>query len=612
MRERHIYNGVELNPPNNYEAIGYELRYDQSGNANSESTVDVEIGIGENGDAFEVAKNWMADKITQGLPYRVEVSDELGNEFTIFDGYLNLWAAKINEQNKRIEARAVETKGLAWLAENGDAVTFDYLFQKGFIKQSDFVNIPYVINRVGRNSETFLAVLSGFVITNEIRKIIIKEIPECLGRVGGFFTTPAAAVEVIALFAYLLFLFISLAAILLEFMNLVINPVKYHKGMRVLDLVRSGCDFFGLKLSSSILESATFRNMVILPEKYVLYQSPARRFLGKIRTSEGTENGYYRGTFGQLIEALRQMFYAKVIIKDGTLYFERDNFRLGTPAFKIPAIAGEFQTYQRNFDEFYSTFVLEFIADGDDRNVIQNYKGTSVQVNTTPNLISDQRNNLARRIERVSVPFALARRKSTLNFIETVANGFLLGLQTLINGLIAVANGLIAVANAAIAAINVVISTINFLFGTKLKKVHRIDGRIEGIKIDIVNQRRNFLVMEEDFVNVPKIMLLNDDGKLNAQNEQVLNARYLFENYHYLRNFQLGNNQWKTLEMPRVQLSYSEVAALRETNYCETADGQEAEIISFKLNPALQITEGSYRVRERYISNLNVEIIEPD
>lgn len=610
MIEKHTYNGKILNPPNNYEATGYKLNYDVSGNANTQSTIDLEIGLGRSNDAYIEAEKWIENSITQGMPYKIEISDGKGKEFVMFEGYLDLWNATIDEQAKKIEAQATETRGLSWLAENGDAINFDLLYEQGFITDADFVNIPYLINRVGRNSETFLSLLTGYVVVTQVRTAI-KDIAECVARLAGILTTIPAIVELAGLIIFLTFLLISLAAIILELMDLLISRVKYHKGMRVVDLINAGCKYFGLTLSSSILQNTDYRKMVILPEKYTLFQSNVRRFLGSIKTTEGTSRGYYRGTFGELIEAFRAAFFARIIIRDQVLYFEKDDYRVGAPAFKLPPLAGEYLKFKRNAEDFVSTFILEFITDTDDRNVIQNYKGTSVQVNTFPSTIGEQRNNLARKMDRVTIPFSLAKRKEKLNFVESVVDTFLQIVAGIVNGIIFGINALIDGVNALIRAMRSVISALSVI-GIRIPFNPPPIRRLNPVNFDVISNRRNYLVMENDQVIVPKLMIMDDDGKISANNEQLLNARYLFENFHFYRNFQLGNNQWKAFELPQIQMTYSDIEKLRETNYIETASGQEAELLDFEVNPSLQVVSGNYRVRETYIDNLEVEIIEPE
>ena len=614
MKEKHIYNGVELSPPNNYDAVGYEVIFDKSGNANSQTTVDLEFGLAERSDTFETLMQWIQTSITQGLPYRVEIDSQLGKKFTIFDGHINLWGAKINKEHTRIEATALETNGLGWLAEHGDAITFDYLKEKGYIKESDYIDIPYLINRVGRNHETFLAIMTAFVVTVEINRVIQNDLPGIVARLAGMFTTVPAFLEAAALIIYLTFLFISLTSLIIQIFDLIISRVKYHKGMKAIDLIKAGCDYFGLKFQSSIFANQTIAKLVILPEKYTLYESPVRNLLGRVKVSDESKGGFYRGTFGQFIEAMRTLFYAKIIIQNGVMYFEKNNFRKGAPAYTIPKLAGEYQTYKHNVEDFRSTFILEFTADSDDRNVIQKYKGTSVQINTRPNVVFSQRHNLAKNFETVTIPFALARRKEKLNVTEVILQAFLKTIQFGVNAVIFAINLVGDYIDLLTEGLNAIIKALNFILpsGKKLPLVKKPNLHLETIKMEAISNRRDYLVMEEDFVSVPKIMLLEKSGKLAKENEAVLNARYLWENFHYFRGFAKGNNQWKTFELPRVQLSYQDVANLRETNFCLTADGLEAEVLSMKLNPSLQVVEGEYRVRERYIDNLITEIIEPE
>ena len=596
---KYIYNGKQLNEPNNVEELAYEIRYDADGNASTSTAVDMVIGVGKPNDAYNEAMQWINEgKALTGLP--IEIISKSG--VTLLDGYIDLFRARFDEFNNRIEAAAQDIQGLQWLEQNGDAVTYDYLFEKGFIKESDFIEIPYIINRIGRNSETFLALFSAFALFLELRRIITFDIPAISARLSGVLTTIPAIIELVAFIVYLAFLFVSLAGIILELFNLIINPVKYHRAMTILQQVKAGCDFFGLTLSSSILETAPFNKAVLLPEKYTQFQGGARRFLGSVKKTESSDNGFYRGTFGQLMESLRAMFYAKIIIVDNILYFEKDNFRLGSPAFKLPPLSDEYKQYKFNAEEFESTFILEFVTDAEDQNTVLDWKGTSIQINTTTDFSIGQRYNLGRKLERTTIPFALTKRKEGLNFAEKAANTFLTIIQEVVNAILSGINALLRVLNRIIKVANTAIRALRVV-GVNIRLQIPQIPQIPTVNISVANLRNGVMVIENDFVYTPKIMILDDNGKVSRDNKEILNAEYLWDNFHSFRSFTNGN-QWKTYELPPIGLGDKELTALRRNNYIETDNGLEAEIITLRYNERLQVIEGEYRVQEDYIPNL--------
>jgi hypothetical protein len=611
MRQIHKYNGQIANEPNNVEGINYQLVYDSDGNPIISSSVDIEIGVGKGGDAYNIAKSYIDNgQITQGLPYIVDIEHE-GSVTNLFDGYINLWGGFVNEKLKLIEARAERVGGLDWLTLQGDAVTFEYLYENGNITDADFVDIPYVINRVGRNSETFLAIVTAYVIQLQLRAAI-KSITNIIADTSNPLTSANGIIKLVSEIIYLTFLFLSLANLVLEIISLLINPVKYHKGMKVLTMIEKMCAYYGLTFSSSILQSSPFNNMVILPEKYAIFQSEARRFLGRTTKLEGNDRGYYRGTFKELLESLRTLFYAKIRVVDNILYFEPDNFRLGSPRFAIPDFDFGAQRYSYNAEDFYANFILEFFTDMDDRNTILEYKGTAVQVITTPETIPNQMRNLAGRINRVQIPYALAKRKNKLNFIEQTISNLFDAIRFVINTIINAINELIKIVNSILRLFRTIVRTLQAL-GINVKvNIPSIPPIPKFTGLQSIQDRKNYMMLETDFVDVPKIMILNEDGKLASVNEQILNARYLYENYHIFRSFVRGNNQWKSYELPEIQITYDQWLTLRENDFGFTSDNKEVQFLEVNFNPYKRTIEGKYRVRDTYISGLTENIIEPE
>jgi hypothetical protein len=602
MIAQHKYNGIVGNQPNNFEGVAFQLTYDADGNPNISTSLDLELSR----EAYEIAINWAKENITQGLPYEVDIKG-----VNLFDGYINLFSAFFNERTKQIEAQAERTGGLDWLSLQGEAVTFEFLYEKGFIKDSDFVDIPYVINRVGRNSEVFLSLLSAFVIQQQLR-LAVKDITGIISEAGNPFTSINAVIKLVATILYITLLFASLAVLILEIISLLINPVKYHKGMKVLTMINKMCEYYGLEFRSSILNSDTFKNMAILPEKWAVFQGEARRFLGRISKIEGNDRGYFRGNFKDLLEALRSAFYAKIRVIDNVLYFEPDSFRIGTPQFRFPQFDYNGQRLQHNFEDFYSTFILEFLTDTEDRNTILEIKGSKLQVTTLPQTIPSQMRNLAGRLNRVTIPFALARRKQKLNVIETIINGLFVAIRGVINTIVNLLNSIIRVVNRLIRTINSIIRAVR-LIGINIRvRIPEVPALPTFTGLNQIEDRRNFLVLENDFVDVPKIMLLRDDGKLQTNQENILNTEYLYNNYHFYRSFVRGNNQWKVFELPEIQISFEEWQQLRENDFATDFDGNEVQVLEANFNPYKQTLQSKIRVREQYIFNLNETITLPE
>ena len=79
--------------------------------------------------------------IFEGVPYRIDL-----NSTNIFDGYIDLTNdAQFIESNKVI-ANIVKQGGSDWLNDNADGISFGFLRNAGFISDSDYSVVPYVLN----------------------------------------------------------------------------------------------------------------------------------------------------------------------------------------------------------------------------------------------------------------------------------------------------------------------------------------------------------------------------------------------------------------------------------------------------------------------------------
>ena len=293
------------------------------------------------------------------------------------------------------------------------------------------------------------------------------------------------------------------------------------------------------------------------------------------------------------------------------MYFVPDNFRIGTPTYVLPQIDYTQQSYKRNFEDYKATFILEFQKDFQDRNVIINYIGNAYQVNTVPALVPNQRFNLSNGLERITLPFARAKRKDNLTIVEQIIEAFLQSIQFVLNLLINVINGVLAVLNALIRVINRIIRILRGI-GIRLNfQLPTIPPIPTAALPSLEKNRIGLIEMESDMVAVPKIFLMDRNGRLPENNAEIISAKYIYENFHYLRNFAEGQNQWLIKEFENVPINFEGINSLRETNLFNLADGTEAEMLTLRFNPRSETMNGTYRYRKQYLTNLNLTKHEP-
>lgn len=618
-------NGQEINPPNNFRELEIELNYDRDSTEQSLSINDWEFGVMDKNigaDGAFILKKIMRDPngvgVIEGVPWKIDLTNERGKRFNLFDGYIYLWKAQYD--NGKVIAPAVQSGNIDWLNDFADSFSFAYLYEQKKFGKEYFIPVPYVIVKKQDYFEIAMALVTVFIISDKIREQIIEIAQAAAGSANPLEMTgiPRLILKIV----YLVLLFASLIPLIIRLITIIVPPTKYHNVMYVRDLFEIGCKYMNLTFKSSIIQALPFNQMVIMPEKYNLFEGNTgllAGIAGDLKDNNEKE-GFFKGTFGDFLRAMKEMFYAKIIINDGILYFESDRFRLGNNGITIPTRFDNKDKFEFNYEDFYSTITLSFLTDLNDRHTIQEYKGTSFQLSQTPKSVSNIQNSLVRNLGQSQIPFSLAKMKTEFTQIEKILLEFSAGIQVSLSILIA---GL----NVAIIAINILIKIINSVLKALATIGIKIKLKIEPIKKlktpnieDSIKNRIGMLKMESDFVSVPKIFLIQRsktaaNTKIHPLNQSIVNASYLFYKYHIYKSFISFNgsppNQYILKENPSFPFSFDQFEQTKNNNAIFTDDGEEGELISLRFNPTTQLASCRYRVRRQYINNLRPVIYEP-
>jgi hypothetical protein len=602
------------------------LNYDQDGNQQALSINDWEFGVGDpskGNDGMIMCRNQLLDQtgigVVQGKPFVITIDDEHGNTYKLFDGYVDLWKAKY--ERGKITASAVQTGKIDWLNDYADSFTFDYLYNEGFFKSDKFVAIPYVIVKKQDTFEIVMTLVTIFVIIDKL-KAVIKEIEQTVADLSNPLTAISAVVKLVLQILYLVVLFVALVKLIVRVLYMLVPPVKYHQAMYVKDLFQIACDYMGFTFKSSILLSEPFNKMVILPEKYNIIEH-AGLFDGVPGDfkNNNERTGHFKGTFGDLIRAMKTMFYAKVVIDNGTLYFEPYDFRLGYNGITVPYTFDNIDSYTLNYDDFNATMIISFMTDMSDRHTIQEYEGTSVQITQTAKSTINPKMSLLRNLKQDQIPFALAKTKTELTIIEELLSDFFKATQAALNALTKISNAAIKTLNKIIKVIRKIVKILNRI-GIKIKLNLQTIDTVEAPEIgDTISNRLGMLKMESDYVAVPKIFLIDKSStpkntKINSNNQAYVNAKYLWDKYHYFKSFVSiegkPDNQYLLRESDEFPFSFANYEQCLNNNAVTTEDGLQGWALSIKFNPEKQLATCNYKVHKHYLSNLSLNIFEPD
>lgn len=609
--------GKEVNEPNNIQELEIELNFDNTKVTSQLSLTSFEFGVGDNrkgNDAYTFIKQRLnsVQGVIEGVPLQLELDNQKGTTFNLFDGYIDLWSAKYS--NGTVQANAIQKANIDWLEDVADSISFEYLESLGKITSSNYIQVPYCINRQNNGIEIIISILSVYTVSTTLKEQLTNLLEKSAKAPNPFEATVIATTIVRVL--YISTLIIALLKLLIDIFNYLVQPVKYHATMKVVDMFEIGLSHFGLKLKSSILQQYPYNQMVIMPRYNNLYsKNNITGLLGNF-SRNNDDKGYYQGTFGELVRAIKSIFKAKIIIQDGVFYFEPNNFTTSSPKFQLPDLLNNKYEFELNKEDFVSNYEIAFQTDLQDKNTIQEWTGTSVQLIQTPISFKDQQLVLSKGFDLVQIPFALGKKKTELSFIESVLDAGFKVIGEILNALISALNELIKIINAVIKIINGIVKTLKTL-GIKIKFVIKPIPSIPKSNIkNLIENRIGMLKMESDFVSTEKLLIVGSNGKLLPENSTHLNARYLFENYHFYVSFVAsGNfkgNQYLLKSFEQIPFNVNDYEKVRLNNKIYDGQGNEAEILTLKYNPLKETASGTYRVNYTYLKNIKQTILEPN
>lgn len=623
---RSYINEQETNDPLNLDGLEINLEWNNGKLSESISISNIEFGVNDkrySNDAYNLIKKHINSNVgvMEGLPFRLDLDNEKGKVINMLNGYLDIWGMEQqrNDNGDVIIVNAVEQGKLDWFNDVSDSVSFEYLYSIGKITQNDFVKVPYCINKKQNSIEVIFTFVTFFVLRDKIIDETNKLSQKAVTAVNPFEATVIARFVLHLL--YITTLLIAIVKIIFDIYNFIIQPVKYHSCMSVTKMFEIGCKHFGLNFKSSILQQEPYNKLYWLPEKYSLNERTSIQGLFGNLSTKFSNTGYFQGTFGDFIRLWQLHFNATIKIIGNDLYFEKYDFNPSSNIYQLPNLLDASFNFKYNKDEFYSNIVISYLTDISDKNTIQDYKGTSVQIIQNAISVNNSKMNLAKNLFEVRNQFALASRKTELSFLEQTYDIFFKAFGTVLDTLISVMNALIKVINVAINLINKLIKALNAI-GIKLKiNIPKISKVPKTNLKNLIENRIGMLQLETDYVNIPKCFLLDNASnsrniKINANNKLFLNAKYIWDNYYYFLSFvpkdKFKGNQFKIRELEKCNFVFSDFEKIRTNNLVTDAEGNECELISLKYNPLNETASGTFRQRFKYLSNIQETIIEPN
>lgn len=659
MDVTYYINNIEIEPPLNDAELSVQLNFDKDDvQSQAVSLNEFEFGIGDKtvgNDASTLINKHLTDGLSsgvgvfEGLPFRIELTDN-GTTVELTNGYLD--ASKALFDCDRVVIPYLEKGNIDWLNEVADSVSFAYLYDPDLVRgvapaarvvDSDFIPIPYVLSELPNNREAFLASISLFLIS----ETIANQLQSLIEFIAGAFTGSISdIIKIILRIIYITGLLIAAYSLVRQIINLLIQPVKYHDGMRVNRLCERGAACFGLIFSSSILYSDRFKDMVIIPNKYNHDVNTNKdNILGFLNPSQPESRGYYNGTFGELLRGLKEMFNAKIIIDGNILRLEREDYNLSSPNYILPPV--DQTDFKLNFEDLKSNYVVQFQTDLNDKNTLQRYEGTLTQVIQTPVAIVNMDMVLMKDLITRQTPFSRCNRKLELTLPETLLRSLASFVDLIANQIVDLYNEFIDIIDDVIDALNSILTLLGLSLQDGVDAIVDILATVgittlfgQPIVIDLdnlprltwtnlgelIDDRIGMLTMENDFIDIQKIGIFDikdnprkTDVSITASksNDDSINSEFLYNNFHFLRSFVPSDskpnaNQYRKFKKEGVPFCFDDFQLLRNNNKMQDDEGQDGKVISALWNIRELVAELDFNINKLYTSNIKESIITPD
>ena len=391
-------------------------------------------------------------------------------------------------------------------------------------------------------------------------------------------------------------------------------------------------------------------------------------------TNHTNEQGYYNGTFGDVIRALKIKYNAKIVIEDGAaggnkvIRFERmDYIKDISELYEIPAIDNNGR-YTLNSDEFKANYLIEYQLDSSNKACYIDYKDTVFQATTSENNFADKDLVLMRGLDTRTIPFAKGSRKNELTRVEKRLQPLLKSLTAIIQTVLVIWNTTVVVIASVVQGlfdtINAIINVVNNL-GLNIEPLD--DSGISDMAnlplvdtsaFDLAADRIGIMQIEGDFLNIPHNVLLvpTANGSVNnnstvapsngglidlssyfssqstsgdffsnrlvENHDTELGASKLWEQYHSINSFvpntngsttdlsDSKHNQWVLYDFENVPFCMEDYLKVKSNNNITFA-GKVGRIESLEWDVYNQKANISFRVNELWTNNLKINYSEP-
>lgn len=536
---KHKIKGQEISPDNRFDigvSIDFDARIDQQ-----KMTTDTVV-LSREGN--KIVKDHISQgKILEGIPYEIEFAQQSIEYFIDLTSELKIYDNKVHVTLKNY-------LGHDQFFDKAETLIWDLVHLSNPITGID---IKYQILPQDANARALMASLGLFTISMSIAQQA-REVKERASDLG-FLTLPfigisavgpvispdyksilIAAARLIIALAFFAILLYQAGVLGAEIYRLLNPPLNILKASTAIELLKKGCNHLGFTFKSSILEG-DYKDMVILPvpqnrtnvKWYDVFSGDFGTGLNKAFPQASDTVG----TLGSLIYAMENMFNAKTKVQNGLVQLERWDY-WGVNANQqlsssLVVQADRVNAFEYDFSKLFKRYYIHYLTDYSDYNTLDAFENNLAEYSLDTTKPTDPKLNLIKGLQEKTIPFALAKRKDKLTWLEKQ----FLGLYKAIDKLSLGKTGLVAKKN-----------------------------------------KYGAIQITDAFFSTTKIFMW-DKAFGVRENQEVLTPTYLWDKFHYINNPEIY--QYIIKRGVKIKITSAEFVGILNKNFV-IIDGKLCEI----------------------------------
>jgi hypothetical protein len=539
---RHFLNGVEV-APRNILSIGLESDFTDRPDYLEVDTDKLVLPR----EAVTIIQDHLAlYGPFEGIPYTMITA---GGE--VLEYYVDLQAEPIF-RDFEIEVKVKRRDGKDNFFDRAEGTTWELLARKGVTFNS--FDIPYVILPDDAVATAIGLGVSIYVLTKDIieqTNAFIDTINEIIDTVTpgtglgniNFGEVATLVVKALVQLAILALTIVARIKMVQQFFELIFPKVRYFQGIKVKDLLTAGCNYLGYQFQSTLLDGISGLTICPVPlvkDKGSFWDS-LQNDLNFAYTKGYPTASDTTPTIDSLLTAMETMFNARTRVRNGIVELERRDYWSDIASTQIlPALNLQDKRqneYTYNTEDIWKRYYIHYNVDFSDLYTVDYYDPTDAEYSTEPVLVNNPDLVSIRGLNEVIIPFALATRKDSLNWLENFAKGFFEIADEVIN-----------------------------LFGGNGNYAAQIEARIGVMKLS------------QQFFQTTKLMY-TVGGKQPSNYADIMKAGAIYNKYHKINEIQV--NDYKIFSGVPLRLSGSEFVTLLDNNFA-IIDGVVCEILNIQ------------------------------